>query len=74
MLDDWGLNQLSRGQALDLLEVIEDRYQRGSTVIVSQVPVEAWPRQVGTLAGIRRIQGIGSEGEYLQYSRNERRR
>ncbi|RUM88730.1 MAG: hypothetical protein DSZ24_02795, partial [Thermodesulfatator sp.] len=42
ILDDWGLNQLSRVQALDLLEVVEERYQRGSTVIISQVPVEVW--------------------------------
>ena len=47
ILDDWGLNQLSRLQALDLLEVVEDRYRRGSTVIISQVPVEAWHQVIG---------------------------
>ena len=47
ILDDWGLNQLTRAQALDLLEVIEDRNQRGSTLIISQVPVEAWHQLIG---------------------------
>jgi len=47
ILDDWGLNQLSRVQALDFLEVVEDRYQRGSTVIISQVPVGAWHQVIG---------------------------
>ncbi|RUM87872.1 MAG: hypothetical protein DSZ24_05140, partial [Thermodesulfatator sp.] len=48
ILDDWGLNQLSRVQALDLLEVVEERYQRGSTVIIiSEVPVGTWYQVIG---------------------------
>lgn len=47
ILDDWGLNQLTRAEALDLLEVIEDRNQRGSTLVISQVPVEAWYQLIG---------------------------
>ena len=47
ILDDWGLNHLSREEALDLLEVIEDRNQRGSTLVISQVPVEAWHQLIG---------------------------
>ena len=47
ILDDWGLNQLNKNQALDLLEVIEDRYQRGSTIIISQVPIDAWHQLIG---------------------------
>ncbi len=47
ILDDWGLNPLTREEALDLLEVIEDRYQRGSTLIISQVPVKAWHQLIG---------------------------
>jgi DNA replication protein DnaC len=27
--------------------VIEDRHQRGSTLIISQVPVEAWHQLIG---------------------------
>ena len=46
ILDDWGLNQLTKPEALDLLEVIEDRNQRSSTLVISQVPVEAWYQHI----------------------------
>ena len=42
IIDDWGLEKFSARQASDLLEVIEDRHQLGSTLIASQVPVSDW--------------------------------
>ena len=42
ILDDWGLEKLSREQSLDMLEVLEDRYDRGSTIVTAQVPVDQW--------------------------------
>jgi hypothetical protein len=42
ILDGWGLAPLSGEQRRDLLEVIDDRHQRGSTIITSQVPIEHW--------------------------------
>jgi DNA replication protein DnaC len=42
ILDDWGIAPLSAEQRRDLLEVIDDRHQRGSTIITSQVPIEHW--------------------------------
>lgn len=42
ILDDWGLAPLTGEQRRDLLEVVDDRHQRGSTIITSQVPVEHW--------------------------------
>src|SRR6266496_2108069 len=42
ILDDWGLATLSTEQRRDLLEIVDDRNQRGSTIITSQVPVEHW--------------------------------
>src|SRR5207249_8128344 len=42
VLDDWGLAPLTSEQRRDLLEVIDDRHQRGSTIITSQVPIEPW--------------------------------
>jgi len=42
ILDDWGLAPLTGEQRRDLLEVIDDRQQRGSTIITSQVPIENW--------------------------------
>ncbi|EOS95526.1 transposase subunit [Erwinia tracheiphila PSU-1] len=46
ILDDWGLEKLNTRQASELLEVMEDRYQRGSTII-SQLPVSEWYKLVG---------------------------
>ena len=45
--DDWGLEKLNTRQSSDLLEVMEDRYQRGSTIIISQLPVSEWYKLVG---------------------------
>ena len=42
ILDDWGLAPLSGEQRRDLLEIVDDRHQRGATIITSQVPVEHW--------------------------------
>lgn len=42
ILDDWGLEGFKGKQISDLLDVIEDRYERCSTVIVSQLPVAQW--------------------------------
>jgi DNA replication protein DnaC len=42
ILDDWGLAPLTGEQRRDLLEVVDDRHQRGSTVITSQVPLDHW--------------------------------
>ncbi|MFX2609531.1 ATP-binding protein [Enterobacter mori] len=49
ILDDWGLEKLNTRQASDLLEVMEDRYQRGSTIIISQLPVNEWYKLVSNL-------------------------
>jgi len=42
VLDDFGLAALGDEQRRDLLEILEDRYQRRSTLITSQFPVERW--------------------------------
>lgn len=42
ILDDWGMEKLTARQANDLLDVMEDRYQRASTIIASQIPVNEW--------------------------------
>ena len=47
ILDDWGLDVLARCQRNDLLEVLEDRHQTGSTLITSQLPVEKWHDFIG---------------------------
>ena len=47
VLDDWGMAGLTDEQRRDLFEVIEDRYDRGSTLITSQVPVNNWHQVIG---------------------------
>lgn len=42
ILDDWGLNVFDHTEGRDLLEVIEDRTQVNSTVILSQLSMEDW--------------------------------
>jgi DNA replication protein DnaC len=42
ILDDWGPETLSPEQARDLLEIVEDRYDAGSILVTSQVPVDRW--------------------------------
>ena len=42
VLDDWGLAPLTAEQGRDLLEIVDDRHGRGSTIITSQVAVEHW--------------------------------
>jgi len=42
VLDDWGLGGLKDSQRHDLLEVLEDRYGRVSTVVTSQLPIGKW--------------------------------
>lgn len=40
MLDDWGLDQPNPEEKRILLELLDDRYQRNSTIIASQFPTE----------------------------------
>jgi DNA replication protein DnaC len=47
ILDDWGLAPLTGEQRRDLLEIMEDRHQRGSTIVTSQLPVDHWHQVIG---------------------------
>jgi DNA replication protein DnaC len=42
ILDDWGPDRLTAGQRRDLMEIVEDRYGTGSTIITSQLPLDRW--------------------------------
>jgi DNA replication protein DnaC len=42
ILDDFGPEPLTAEQRRDLLEIIEERYGIGSTLITSQIPVDGW--------------------------------
>lgn len=47
ILDDWGLMKLSAENRRDLLEVLEDRHGRRSTIATSQLPTEEWHGVIG---------------------------
>lgn len=47
VLDDWGIAPMNDANRRDLLEIIDDRYQRSSTLITSQLPVQDWHDSVG---------------------------
>ena len=47
IIDDWGLDVLSKQQRNDLLEIIEDRHGHGATLITSQLPSTHWHEAIG---------------------------
>ena len=47
ILDDFGLTRLEQQQRLDLMEIIEDRHGKSSTMIASQLPVANWYDIIG---------------------------
>jgi len=47
ILDDWGPDRLTAASRRDLMEIVEDRHGRGSTLITSQLPVSKWHDIIG---------------------------
>jgi DNA replication protein DnaC len=47
ILDDWAMVKLTADQRRDLMEVIDDRHDRGSTIVATQIPQERWHEQIG---------------------------
>jgi DNA replication protein DnaC len=47
ILDDFGLEPLDAGTRHDLLEILEERYGRRSTIVTSQLPLSAWHEVIG---------------------------
>ena len=47
VIDDWGLGTLREQERHDLLEILEDRYGSGSTIITSQLPISSWHDYLG---------------------------
>jgi DNA replication protein DnaC len=47
VLDDWGLSILNSSERRDLLEILDDRHGRASTIVTSQVPVDQWHAIIG---------------------------
>jgi DNA replication protein DnaC len=47
ILDDFGLQPFDAQARMNLLDVIEDRHQKRSTIITSQIPVKEWYEIIG---------------------------
>jgi len=47
ILDNWGPDRLTAPQRRDLMEIVEERYGRGSTMITSQLPIKSWHDVIG---------------------------
>jgi DNA replication protein DnaC len=73
ILDDWGLSILTQSQRIDLLDILEDRNGRRSTLITSQVSAEQWCDVIGdpTLADAildRLVHRLNMTGESMRRS------
>ena len=46
-MPDEGMVKLTADQRRDLMEVIDDRHDRGSTIVATQIPQDSWHLQIG---------------------------
>jgi DNA replication protein DnaC len=47
VIDDWAMAPMQETERRDFWEICEDRYQRRSTILTSQLPVSKWHEQIG---------------------------
>jgi len=47
ILDEWLLYPLKESESRDLLEIVEGRYKKASTIYCSQFVVQGWPEKIG---------------------------
>jgi len=79
LLDDWGLTPFSIDASQEIMELVEERSQLHSTVIVSQIPVDHWHEAIGdpTLADaildrlIHNAHKITLKGESMRKLKNK---
>jgi DNA replication protein DnaC len=55
IIDDFGMRKLPQTAAEDLLEIIMRRYERASTLLTSNRPVEDWGKLLGDVAAVSAI-------------------
>ena len=46
IVDEWLLYPLKETEARDLLEIVESRYKRNSTIFCSQFDIPGWPEKL----------------------------
>jgi DNA replication protein DnaC len=47
MIDDWGLEALTPAHRNDIMEIMDDRHDHASTLVISQLPTEEWYACIG---------------------------
>ena len=47
ILDDWMMSELTAAQRRDLMEIVDDRHDRGSIILATQIPLANWHRSIG---------------------------
>jgi DNA replication protein DnaC len=52
IIDDLGMRKLPHSAAEDLLEIVMRRYERASTILTSNRPVEDWGKVLGDNAAV----------------------
>lgn len=52
IIDDFGMRKLPHTAAEDLLEIVMRRYERASTLLTSNRPVDNWGRLLGDVAAV----------------------
>ena len=80
IIDDFGLQPLDNQNRLALLEIIEDRQNKGSLIVTSQLPVTGWYSVIGekTIADaildrlIHQSHRIELRGESMRKKRSKR--
>lgn len=79
ILDDFGLQPLDSQNRIALLEIIEDRHNKGSIIVTSQIPVKGWYEIIGekTIADaildrlVHQSHRIELEGESMRRKRKK---
>jgi len=47
IIDDWGLEPLQPSHRHDLMEILDDRHDSSSTIVISQLPTDQWYAAIG---------------------------
>jgi len=79
IFDDFGLQVLDKQNRMALLEIIEDRHEKGAAIFTSQLPINDWYEIIGekTVADaimdrlVHNAQRIELKGESMRRKRNE---
>ena len=65
ILDDMGMKQLPKRSGEYLFEIIMRRYERASTLLTSNRPIEDWGKLLGDVAAVTAMLDLGSHARYL---------